>query len=319
LGTIFQAPLEFADQQEIFMQIGILYALLAYLLWGLLPLYIKTLQGVAPLEILLHRMVWSLVFLAIVLSWRRNWAWLRAAASQPRVLAVFAISALLLCGNWFTYIWAVDAGRVVDASLGYFINPLVSVLLGVLFLHERLRPGQWAAIGLAAAGVAWLTFSAGQLPWIALALAGTFGGYGLLRKTAPLGALEGLSLETLLLFPLAGLALWYLFSQGHASFPGAQASTQVLLVLAGPITAVPLLLFAAGARRLPLSLLGLLQYSGPTLQLLLGICLWHEPFPPAKQFGFGMIWLSLALYAAEGFWVARRQPAQPINCTNETA
>lgn len=299
------------------MQIGILYALLAYLLWGLLPLYIKTLQGIAPLEILLHRMVWSLVFLALVLSWRRNWAWLGAALGRPRVLAVFAISALLLCGNWFTYIWSVDAGRVVDASLGYFINPLVSVLLGVLFLHERLRPGQWASIGLAAAGVGWLTISAGQLPWIALVLAGTFGGYGLLRKMAPLGALEGLSLETLLLFPLAGLALWYLFQHGQAGFAGAGTGMQALLVLAGPITAVPLLLFAAGARRIPLSLLGLLQYTGPTLQLLLGVWLWHEPFPPAKQVGFGMIWLSLALYAAEGFWMARRSMPRKIHATNQ--
>lgn len=301
------------------MQIGILYALLAYLLWGLLPLYIKTLQGIAPLEILLHRMVWSLVFLALVLCWRRNWAWLGAALGRPRVLAVFATSALLLCGNWFTYIWSVGAGRVVDASLGYFINPLVSVLLGVLFLHERLRPGQWASIALAAAGVGWLTISAGQLPWIALVLAGTFGGYGLLRKMAPLGALEGLSLETLLLFPLAGLALWYLFQHGQAGFAGAGTGMQALLVLAGPITAVPLLLFAAGARRIPLSLLGLLQYTGPTLQLLLGVWLWHEPFPPAKQVGFGMIWLSLALYAAEGFWMARRPMPRKIYATNQPA
>ncbi len=301
------------------MQLGILYALLAYIIWGLLPLYIKALQGVAPLEILLHRMVWSLVFLAAILLVRRQFGWLRQVAGNPRLLLAFAASATLLCGNWFLYIWAVSAGRVVDASLGYFINPLVSVLLGVVFLHERLRPGQWLSIGVAAAGVVWLTISAGQLPWIALALAGTFGGYGLLRKTGALGALEGLSLETLLLFPVAAAALGYLFATGQDTFRHTALGTQALLALAGPITAVPLLFFAAGARRIPLSLLGLLQYTGPTLQLLLGVWLWHEPFPAAKQVGYALIWISLALYAAEGIWMSRRRTPAIIEATNESA
>ncbi|WP_420996972.1 EamA family transporter RarD [Cupriavidus sp. 30B13] len=291
------------------MQIGILYALLAYIIWGLLPLYIKSLHGIAPTEILLHRMVWSLVFLGLVLAWRRHWGWLRAVWSNPRLLAGFVASALLLCGNWFLYIWSVSNGRVVDASLGYFINPLFSVLLGVVFLHERLRPGQWLSIAIAAAGVAWLTVAAGQLPWIALALAGTFGGYGLLRKTATLGALEGLSLETLLLFPLAAASLAYLFASGQAGFSQADSGVQLLALLAGPVTAVPLLLFAAGARRIPLSLLGLLQYTGPTLQLLLGVWLWHEPFPASKQAGYALIWISLAIYAVEGLLAGRRRIA----------
>ncbi len=290
------------------MQTGILYALLAYVIWGLLPLYIKALHGIAPLEILLHRMVWSLVFLGAILTVRRHWSWLRTVWSDRRLLLGFVASAALLCGNWFLYIWAVSNDRVVDASLGYFINPLFSVLLGVVFLRERLRPAQWAAIALAAAGVVWLTFAAGQLPWIALALAGTFGGYGLLRKTAALGALEGLSLETLLLFPFAAAALAWLFSTGEAGFAHASLGVQLLVAMAGPVTAVPLLFFAAAARRIPLSLLGLLQYTGPTLQLLLGVWLYREPFPADKQLGYAMIWVSLALYALEGFWMSRRRP-----------
>ncbi|SCB29872.1 EamA family transporter RarD [Cupriavidus alkaliphilus] len=301
------------------MQLGILYALLAYLIWGLLPLYIKSLPGIAPMEILLHRMVWSLVFLGLILAWRRQWAWLGQVVRDRRLLLSFAASAALLCANWFLYIWAVSANRVVDASLGYFINPLFSVLLGVVFLHERLRRLQWLAIAVAAAGVAWLTMAAGQLPWIALGLAASFGGYGLLRKTGALGALEGLSLETLLLFPLAAAALGWLFATGQDSFTHAAPGTQWLLLLAGPVTAVPLLFFAAGARRIPLSLLGLLQYTGPTLQLLLGVWLWHEPFPAQKQVGYALIWLSLALYAAEGLWMNARQKPAGIQSINETA
>ena len=300
------------------MQLGILYALLAYLIWGLLPLYIKSLPGIAPVEILLHRMVWSLVFLGLILAWRRQWAWLAQVARDRRLLLSFAASAALLCANWFLYIWAVSANRVVDASLGYFINPLFSVLLGVVFLHERLRRVQSLAIAVAAAGVAWLTVAAGQLPWIALGLAASFGGYGLLRKTGALGALEGLSLETLLLFPLAAAALGWLFATGQDSFTHAAPGTQWLLLLAGPVTAVPLLFFAAGARRIPLSLLGLLQYTGPTLQLLLGVWLWHEPFPAQKQVGYALIWLSLALYAAEGLWMNARQKPAGIQSINET-
>jgi len=299
------------------MQLGILYALLAYIIWGLLPLYIKSLHGVAPLEILLHRMVWSLVFLGAILLWRRHFGWLRDVVANPRLVLGFGASAALLCCNWFLYIWAVSADRVVDASLGYFINPLFSVLLGVLLLHERLRPGQWLSIAIAAAGVLWLTVTAGQLPWIALGLAATFAGYGLLRKTGALGALEGLSLETLLLFPLAAVTLGFLFVTGQDTTRAAAPGTQVLLMMAGPITAVPLLFFAAGARRIPLSLLGLLQYAGPTIQLVLGIWLFHEPFPAQKQIGYALIWVSLAIYAAEGLLVARLTQRKFIDTKND--
>ena len=284
------------------MNTGILYAASAYALWGVFPLYFKSLQEIPPIEILLHRMVWSLVFVAIVLAVRRQWAWLGAVVRQPKVLAGFAASAVLLSSNWFIYIWAVNNGHVVESSLGYFINPLFNVLLGMLILRERLRPVQWIAVGIAALGVAWLTWHSGTLPWIALLLATTFALYGLLRKTAALGALEGLALETLLLFPLAFGYLMMLSAQGQNHFTAVSTGTQLLLAAAGPITAIPLLLFASGARRIPLSLLGLLQYIGPTLQLLLGVWLYHEPFGGARLAGFALIWGALAVYSAEGLW-----------------
>lgn len=289
-----------------------LYAAAAYAMWGVFPLYFKSLQEIPPLEILLHRMAWSLVFVLVVLAARRQWAWLRDALRQPKVLAGFAASALLLSANWFIYIWAVNNGNVVESSLGYFINPLVNVLLGSLVLRERLRVVQWAAVALAACGVAWLTWRGGSLPWIALALAASFGLYGLMRKIAPLGALEGLTLETLLLFPLAFGYLAVLALHGQNSFITASASTQWLLAAAGPITAIPLLLFAAGARRIPLSVLGLLQYIGPTLQLLLGVWLYHEPFDTMRMIGFMLIWSALAVFSLEGLWQNWRAKAGKV-------
>ncbi|MDZ5458073.1 EamA family transporter RarD [Azohydromonas lata] len=291
------------------MNVGILYAALAYVAWGLFPLYFRQVSAVPSLEIVLHRTVWSLVFLLVVLGAMRRFHLLKPALKSPRQLLLFAVSALLLAGNWLVYVWAVNNGHVIDASLGYFINPLVYVLMGYAFLHERLRPLQWAAVALAGAGVLWLTWQAGQLPWIALLLAASFGLYGLMRKTAPLGTLEGLALETLLLAPLAvpALALWTL--SGSSAIAQADAPTVGWLLLAGPITAVPLLLFAAGARRIPLGTLGLLQYIGPTLQLLMGVWVFHEPFQGTRVLGFVLIWAALALYSAEGLWAARRRAA----------
>ncbi|WP_297575553.1 EamA family transporter RarD [uncultured Deefgea sp.] len=288
------------------MQLGIIYTLLAFLIWGLFPLYFKALHGIAPEEIVLHRFIWSLVFLSAVLLIKQRWGWLKPALKQPKLIGVFILSAVLLASNWYTYIWAVNAGRVVDASLGYFINPLINVLLGVIFLHERLRPAQWLAIAIAATGVAWLTWQAGHLPWIALILACTFALYGLLRKTAQLGALEGLSLETLVLFPIALAAMVYLLATGQSDFVSAPISTQALVLLAGPITAIPLLLFAAGARKIPLSLVGILQYTGPTLQLLIGVFIFHETFDLVRLIGFGLIWLALLIYAMDGWFNYRR-------------
>lgn len=292
------------------MNRGVAYAALAFLIWGLFPLYFKALHEVPPMQILAHRMVWSLLFLCAVLTVRRQWQWLPDVLRRPRVVGAFTLSALLLSANWFIYIWAVNNGHVIDASLGYFINPLVNVLLGLLVLKERLRPGQWAAIGVAATGVLWLTWQAGQLPWIALLLAATFGAYGLLRKTAALAALEGLSFETLLLFPLAAIYVGWLTLHGDNAFLNTPSDgTRWLLAAAGPITAIPLLLFAAGARRIPLSVLGMLQYIGPTIQMLLGLTVFGETFSAERLAGFVIIWSALALYVMEGLWVSRRMAA----------
>lgn len=287
------------------MQVGILCALGAHLCWSLFPVYFKLLAAIPPQEMLLHRMVWSLFFLVAVLALQHRWKWLLPSLKNSKVLLTFATSATLLSLNWFCYIWAVQAGKVVDASLGYFINPLVNVVLGVLFLHERLRPAQWFCIALAGSGVIWLTIQLGHLPWIPLTLALTFGGYGLLRKTASLGAVEGLALEALLLFPLAATALFYLMATAQSGFETASFGIKTLLLAAGPITAIPLLLFAAGARRLPLSVLGLLQYINPTIQLLLGVVLWHEPFGQSRLIGFVFIWMALIIYTAEGLLVSK--------------
>lgn len=290
------------------MRTGILSAALAFLCWGLFPLYFHAISEVPPMQILVHRVLWSLLFLAIILTVRRQWKWLGELRSRPRVMGSFVISSLLLSGNWLLYIWAVNNGHVIDASLGYFINPLVNVMLGYLVLKERLRRPQWAAIGIAALGVVWLTWQAGHMPWIALILAASFGGYGLMRKTAALGALEGLSFETLILFPFAlGYVVW-LTTQGTNSFITTPSdTTRWLLVAAGPITAIPLLLFASGARKIPLSVLGLLQYIGPTIQMSLGIFFFHEVFTQARLIGFVLIWSALALYAAEGIYRQRTQ------------
>ena len=281
------------------MNRGIAYAAAAYLLWGVFPIYFKALQHVAPLEILGHRIVWSLAVCAVLLLALRRLQWLADLRRQPRVAAWFVASSVLVAANWFVYIWAVNAGRVVDASLGYFINPLVNVLIGAAFLHERLRPAQWAAVGIAATGVAWLTWQAGAVPWIGLVLAVTFGVYGLLRKTAALGAIEGLTLETVLLTPVAAAYLLWLAHSGASGFVDGDATTRLLLLAAGPITAVPLLLFAAGARRIAFSTLGLLQYLGPSLQLLLGVWLYHEPFAERAP-GYVLIWVALAAFSVEG-------------------
>ncbi len=291
---------------------GVAYGALAFVLWGLFPLYFMRIASVPPLEVVLHRSVWSLLLLLGILAAQRRWQWLAPLLARPRRLLPFVASALLLSANWLLYVWAVTSGHVVAASLGYFINPLVNVLLGVLVLHERLRRAQWAAVGLAGVGVLWLTLQAGQLPWIALLLALSFGLYGLLRKTAPLGALEGLTLETLVLAPLAVPALTAWTLAGSGALARGDPWLDAWLLLAGPVTAVPLLLFAAGARRLPLATLGLLQYLTPSIQLALGVWVFGEPFTSAQLVGFGCIWAALALYSFDGWREARApQPLPP--------
>ena len=289
------------------MNTGMLYAAGAFLSWGLFPLYFHAIKNVPASEILAHRMAWSLLFLMLVLAVRRQWKWLPQVLRQPKVVGSFLASAFLLSANWFVYIWAVNNGHVVDASLGYFINPLVNVLLGMLVLKEKLRRGQWLAIGVAATGVAWLTWQAGQVPYIALVLALSFGAYGLLRKTAALAALEGLSFETLILFPLAVAYLGWQVYHGQSVFLNTESdSTRWLLAAAGPITAIPLLLFAAGARRIPMSVLGMLQYMSPSLQMLLGVWVFHEAFSSNRLVGFVFIWSALAIYMLEG-WLRSRK------------
>ncbi len=291
------------------MNPGVVYALSAYVIWGLFPLYFKALEHIPSLQILAHRMVWSLLVVVLLLAVLRRWAWMRMLRERPAVLARFALSALLLSGNWGIYIWAVNHNHVVDASLGYYINPLVNVALGSLLLHERLRGAQWVALAIAAAGVSVMALEVGHVPWISLSLALTFGGYALLRKTAPLGALEGLAVETAVLFPLALLYLYWLGAHGDNAFATADNATRWLLVAAGPITTVPLLLFAAGARRMSMTLLGVLQYITPSLQLALGVWLYHEPFAAAKIIGFGLVWLGLAVFLLDGLRGARRKPS----------
>ena len=284
---------------------GVLLAAAAYLLWGLLPIYWKALGDVPAPEILAHRMAWSLVVVAVLLAVRRRWSWIAEVARKPRTLLLFTLSALLLSGNWLLYIWAVNADHVVETSLGYFINPLMSVVLGMVFLRERLRPAQAVAILLAAAGVVWLTVEYGQLPWIALGLAISFAIYGLIRKTAALASLEGLALETAILFLPAAGYLVFLEVEGQGAFGHASPGTTALLGLAGAATAVPLLLFGSGARRIPLTLLGVLQYIAPTLQFLLGVFVYGEPLSRARLVGFALVWAALAIFAAEG--IARRR------------
>jgi chloramphenicol-sensitive protein RarD len=279
---------------------GMLAATCAYVLWGVLPIYWKLLQTVPALEILCHRMVWSLIFtLGLVLALGRGRA-LLAAATNPVHLRLYASSSLLLAVNWLIYIWAVNIGFILEASLGYFINPLISVLFGVIFFRERLRLGQVLALVLVVGGVVWLTIFYGRFPWIALVLSTSFAVYGLLHKKAELPALDGLCLETLIFFlPAAGFLLQAHLS-GSGAFLHAGMGQSLLLAAAGLITSVPLLLFGFAAHSIPLSLLGLLQYTAPTINLLIGIFLYHEDFPASRMIGFTLIWGALLLYVGEG-------------------
>lgn len=278
------------------MKKGLLYGIAAYAMWGVFPIYWKFLQDVSPSEILIHRILWSLVFLVILLSMQKNWKWLRTVKEQPRILLILIAAACLLAVNWFTYIWGVNNGFIVETSLGYFINPLVNVVLGVLILKEHLRPIQWIAVGIAAFGVLYLAIGYGSLPWIALTLAFSFGFYGLLKKTQPLAATESLTGEMFALGLPALLFFASMFIRGEASFGAGSISTDLLLVTSGVVTAAPLIFFAAAAQQIPLSSLGLLQYIAPTLQFLIGVFVYTEPFPITRLIGFVIIWIALAIY-----------------------
>ena len=279
---------------------GILYGIGAYALWGLLPIYWKALQQVPALEILANRMVWSLLFVVALLAFMRHWAWLRPALHNRRVILTYFATASLLAINWFTYIWGVNAGYIIETSLGYFINPLFNVLLGVLFLNERLRIGQVLALSLAVGGVTYLTAVYGAFPWIAITLAVTFGFYGLLRKTGSLQSTEGLTLETAYFFVPAMAYLLFLNSSGSGSFAISDPRTSLMLAGTGIVTGIPLLLFGAAAKRITMTNLGLLQYIAPTMQFLLGVFVYNEEFTRDQLIGFIFIWLALIVYSMEG-------------------
>ncbi|OAH11577.1 EamA family transporter RarD [Streptomyces jeddahensis] len=291
-------------------RIGLLNGFAAYGAWGLVPLFWPLLKPAAASEILAHRMVWSLGVVGVALLVIRRWAWAGELIRQPRKLGLITVAAAVITVNWGVYIWAVNAGHVVEASLGYFINPLVTIAMGVLLLKERLRPAQWAAVGIAFAAVVVLTIGYGQLPWISLLLAFSFATYGLVKKKVNLGGLESLAAETAIQFlPALGFLLW-LGSQGEATFGAEGAGHAALLAATGIVTAAPLVCFGAAAIRVPLSTLGLLQYLAPVFQFLLGILYFHEAMPPERWAGFSLVWLALATLTWDALRTARRTRTQ---------
>jgi len=284
---------------------GFAAALGAFFIWGLLPIYIHALAPTPTLQIMAHRMIWACLFVFAYLAFKGELGKVRSALRDARTLRLLLASAVLITLNWFVYVWAVSHGHVVESSLGYFINPLVSVLLGVFVLNEKLNRAQWSAVALAALGVLWLTLQVGRLPWIAIALALSFGTYGLIRKQVAVESVPGLGVETLLITPLALVYLAWTLHAGTFAFGTLGVQIDVLLVLGGAFTAIPLALFAFGVRAVPLSTIGILQYIGPTLQLLTGVFLFHEPFTQTQLVGFGLIWAALVVYAGDGLWRAR--------------
>ncbi len=286
---------------------GIAAALGAYVLWGLVPIFFKQLGGVPALEIIAHRVVWSLLLVGGLLAARGQLGSVWHHARNLRTLLHAAIAAALVMTNWFVFVWAVNADRILETSLGYFITPLVSIVLGVVVLHERLRPRQWVAVALALTGVALEGWRIGSLPWVSLVLAATFGSYGLLRKQLPVDAAGGLLLETLCAAPLAALYLFWL-GAGNAGHFGQVTNTDILLIASGAVTAIPLLLFAIGARRLPLATMGFLQYVAPSLSFLVAIFFYAEPMNLARLLAFAAIWAGLALYTAD-LWLATQAEA----------
>ena len=289
---------------------GLWVAAGTFVLWGLMPLYWHLLKAVPSLQIVAHRIVWSAVLVVAWLVWKQGRGWLRTALARPRAAWMLGLSGLLIALNWSLYIWAVNAGHVIETSLGYFINPLLNVVIGVLFLRERLTRWQWLSVGIAAAGVLWLTFNYGSFPWIALALALSFGLYGVLRKLLSIDAVSGLGVESVYLFlPALALMLW---GEAHGSggfLNGWGFGLDLLLIVAGALTALPLIGFAYAVRRVPLSVVGLMQYIAPTLQFLIGALILHEAFDRDRAIGFVFIWVALAIFVLESLWRTRRQAA----------
>lgn len=292
------------------MNKGILNGVIAYALWGFFPVYWKLLHDVPAPQLLGHRIGWSFLLLVAVILITRQWSNFRSAVNA-RVLRIYFIAAILIGINWLLYVWAVNAGFIVETSLGYFINPLLSVLMGVLFLRERLRAAQWIPVILAAIGVAYLTIVYGRLPWIALSLAFSFGFYGLTKKLAPLGSLYGLTLETGILFLPAVIYLGITQANGTGAFLHSGVTADLLMVGAGVVTTIPLLLFASAAKQIPLSMIGILQYLAPTIQLLIGVFVYKESFDHTRLIGFGIVWLALVIFWVENY-LSKRMPVEPI-------
>jgi len=292
------------------MKKGVLYGIGAYLMWGFFPIYWKLLHGIDAFQLISHRIIWSFVLLMFVIFATRQFADFRATAKSKN-LWVYLLAALLIGVNWTLYVWAVNEDYIVETSLGYFINPLISVLLGVIFLRERLRIGQWIPVVLAALGVAYLTYVYGRLPYIALALAFSFGLYGFVKKLSPLGSLYGLTVETGILFLPAVVYLLFAETNGNGAFLHAGLRSDFLMVGAGVVTTVPLLLFASAARSVPLWVVGLLQYIAPTLQFLIGVFIYKEPFSHEQLIGFGIVWVALLIFLVENY-LASRATVEPL-------
>ena len=289
---------------------GLLFALSAYTAWGVFPIYWKLLQQVPALQLISHRIIWSFALLMIILALKGGIKTIIGQMTNLKVLRVYALASILIGINWLFYVWAVNAGFIIETSLGYFINPLISVLLGTIFFKERLRPMQWIAVLMATIGVAYLTIAYGRLPWIALILAFSFGFYGLVKKLAPLSSVSGLTMETGLLFlPALG---YLLFSEWHGggAFTHSGLQADLLMIGTGLITTFPLLMFASATQRIPLSMVGLMQYIAPTIQFLIGIFIFHEPFSNQQLIGFGLVWIGLIIFISESILRAR-QPIAP--------
>ena len=292
------------------MNKGILYGITVYVLWGFFPIYWKLLSHVPALQLLGHRIAWSFLLLFGVILVTKQWNEFRVTLNA-RTFRIYLIAALLIGVNWLTYVWAVNAGFIVETSLGYFINPLLSVLMGVFFLGERLRTMQWIPVALAAIGVTYLTFVYGQLPWIALLLAFSFGFYGLVKKLAPLGSVFGLTLETGILFLPALAYLSLVQTDNTASFLHTGITSDLLMIGAGLVTTIPLLMFASAAKQIPLTMIGILQYIAPTIQFLIGVFIYKETFDQARLIGFSIVWLALIIFWVENY-LANRVVVYPL-------
>src|SRR5687767_14588461 len=284
---------------------GVWYVGLSYVLWGFFPIYWKALVGISALQLICHRIVWSFLMLIVMIARLGEFHVLWGAMRAPRVVIIYTVASVAIASNWLVFVWAVGINQIVQISLGYFINPLLSVVFGMVVFHERLRRLQWVSVALAAAGVVYLTIALGAVPWVALWLAASFGTYGLMKKLAPLGPVQGLTFESGLLFIPAAVYLIVEALAGRGAFMHSGPLRNLLMLASGPVTTLPLLMFAAGVRRIPLSLVGMLQYINPTLQITIAVMLYDEPFTRIQLIGFGLVWSALALFAMEGYAMRR--------------